>query len=328
MGVIVKFSHLVLFLNLIFCTFCLTILTKSNTANAEQLNFSKNDLGDKIQFSYRWVNHLNIEKHLNFTLPKKAVFNRFRKFKSYKNEFNEAYIHKKIQACIQETPLKGVQINFAKQNGHTKIDIKGKKQQDVNNAYQELAKLERKYNDEYLQSNNYQRFVTYNGIKTIKPNHVFIAEKSVDDLKIFKELVLDDVSVKNIRKATNFVLGFVQSIPYEKLESRITSSGAGFTPPLNLLYRNQGDCDSKVTLTASILRALMPRINLTIVYIDNHALLGIDLLPEGDDITIVKDSITYVLAEPTGPAILALGKIALFSKQAVLAGLYNVEKFK
>jgi len=120
----------------------------------------------------------------------------------------------------------------------------------------------------------------------------------------------------------------VQSIPYAKLESRLTSSGAGFSPPLDLLYRNKGDCDSKVTLTAAILRALMPRINLTIIYIDNHALLGIDILPEGDEVTIVKDDITYVVAEPTGPAILALGQVASFSKQAVLAGLYNAEKFK
>jgi len=328
MGVIMKFSHSMLFINLFFAIFCFSILTTNNFAHAKQISFVKKDLGDKIQFSYRWLDHLKIEKTLDFSLPKKAIFNRFRKFKSFKNEFSEAYIHKEIQACIQKTPLKGVQIDFIKKDGSTHINIKGKKQLDVNNAYQELSKLEKKYGDEYLKKINYQHFVSYSGQNAIKPNHVLIAEQSVADLKIFKELVLDDVNVKNIRKVTNFVLGFVQSIPYAKLESRLTSSGAGFSPPLDLLYRNKGDCDSKVTLTAAILRALMPRINLTIIYIDNHALLGIDILPEGDEVTIVKDDITYVVAEPTGPAILALGQVASFSKQAVLAGLYNAEKFK
>jgi len=317
-----------LLINLVFTTFILSALTLSKSVSAEQLNFVRKDLGDKIKFSYHWLDHLNVEKTLDFTLPKHLIFNRFRKFKSFKSEFSEAYIHKEIQACIQEKPFKGVQVNFEKKEGKTQINIKGKKTVDVNKAYQELAKLEKKYRAEYLQKINYQPFITYNGINTIKPNHVLIAEQSVQDLKFFKGLVLDEVNVKNIRKVTNFVLGFVQSIPYAKLESRITSSGAGFSPPLNLLYRNKGDCDSKVTLTAAILRALMPRINLSIIYIENHALLGIDVLPENDDITIKRDSVTYVLAEPTGPAILALGTIATFSKQAILAGLYNAEKFK
>lgn len=328
MGAIMKFSHLMLFINLTSIAICFILLISSNIANAEQISFTKKDLGDRIQFSYRWLDNLKIEKAINFTLPKQTIFNRFRRFKSFKSEFSEAYIHKKIQICLQESPLNGVQINFTKKDGSTEVNIRGKKQKDVNEAYQELAKLEKKYSAEYLKKINYQRFITYNGINTIKPNHVLIAEQSVQDLKIFKELVLDDVNVKNVRKVTNFVLGFVQSIPYAKLESRIFSSGAGFSPPLNLLYRNKGDCDSKVTLTAAILRALMPRINLAIIYIDNHALLGIDILPEGNEATLIKDSITYVLAEPTGPATLALGKVAIFSKQAVLAGLYKAEKFK
>jgi len=323
MGAIMKFSHLLVLISLFASSLFLF-----DKAQAEQINFSKRDLGDKIQFSYKWHDHLKREKSLKFSLAKKIVFNRFRKFRTFKNEFSNAYVHKAIQACLQEKPLANVQVKFVKEDGQTKINISGKNTINVNNAYQELSKLEKKYGDEFLAKSNYQHFVTYSGINAIKPNHVAIAEQSVHDLKIFKELVLDDVNVKNIRKVTNFVLGFVQSIPYEKLESRITSSGSGFNPPLTLLYQNKGDCDSKVTLTAAILRALMPRINMVIIYIDQHALFGIDLLTEGNDTTIVKDGVTYVLAEPTGPAIFALGKIAPFSKQAVLAGLFSAEKFK
>jgi hypothetical protein len=119
----------------------------------------------------------------------------------------------------------------------------------------------------------------------------------------------------------------VQSIPYSTLESRITSAGAGFNPPLKLLWENQGDCDSKVTLTAALLRSLMPRINIALIFIDNHALMGVNIAAEigSEEMTIEHNGITYLLAEPTGPALLALGTISEDSQQAILQGQYTIE---
>jgi len=72
----------------------------------------------------------------------------------------------------------------------------------------------------------------------------------------------------------------------------------------------------------------MPRIGMVIVYIDQHALLGINSSPRGDDLSIMVDGTPYLLAEPTGPALYNLGEVADFSKRAVLAGLYSTDKFK
>jgi hypothetical protein len=119
----------------------------------------------------------------------------------------------------------------------------------------------------------------------------------------------------------------VQSIPYNKLQSRLTSSGAGFNPPLKLLWENQGDCDSKMTLTAALLRALMPRIKMMLIYIKEHAFIGINIPAKPGEMTIRHDNITYLLADPTGPALLPVGIVGAESELAIVQGQYSIQRF-
>ncbi|MCI2285671.1 hypothetical protein L3081_22700 [Colwellia sp. MSW7] len=135
------------------------------------------------------------------------------------------------------------------------------------------------------------------------------------------------MSIKNIRKVTDYVLSFVQNIPYATLESRVTSSGTGFNSPAKLLWENQGDCDSKVTLTATILRALMPRIPMVMIFIDQHAFIGIATPATTGEMTIEYQGVNYLLGEPTGPGLYKLGKLAPESELAINQGRYVVEPF-
>ncbi len=299
-----------------------------NLAQAKQLSFSHIDLGDSVQLNYRWLDQQNQEQSLSFTVKKHVLFGHFRHFKNYKPQYSEAYIIKRLKTYTHNNPFAKVTVNFVQENEQIILDIQGKDQQTINAAYNKLKALTNQYLQDYLALHNYHQFTTYLGEQAIKPNHIDIADKSVLDVKALKPIILKKVSVQNIRKVTNFILNFVQSIPYSPLESRLTSSGAGFLPPLTLLYKNKGDCDSKVTLAAAMLRSLMPRINIIIIYIEQHALLGIEVMPKADELTLSYQGITYVLAEPTGPALHPLGQVDTFSKQAILAGLYTVEKVK
>jgi len=314
-----------------FCQFIyilFILIISINTVQAEQLGYSRIDLGDKMQLNYHWLDQQQKEQTLSFTVDKQVLFGHFRNFKSYKSQYSEAYVIKKLKAYCRQNPFTNVTVNFNQKDQQVSLNIQGKNQQEVNAAYQKLKHLEQQYLNEYLNQHYYHKFTTYLGEQAIKPNHVEIANKSVLDVKVLKPIILEKVSVQNIRKVTNFILNFVQSIPYSPLESRITSSGAGFYPPLTLLYKNQGDCDSKVTLAAAMLRSLMPRINIIIIYIEQHALFGIEVMPMANELTLSYQGTTYVLAEPTGPALYPLGEVDDFSKQAVLAGLYSVEKIK
>jgi len=264
---------------------------------------------------------------MTFALTKEALFGRFRDFRVYKAKFAEQYVARQIKKALTENPLPDVQVNFIKRRDKISIDIKGSKPTAIQSAYAEIAQMEKKLSQEFLRDNYYQEFTTHDQVSAIKPNHTLIAQSSVNDLKVLRDPILGTVSIKNIRKVTNYTLGFIQSIPYSTLESRVTASGAGFNPPLKLLWENQGDCDSKVTLTGAILRTLMPRIKMVFVFIEQHALIGIDIPPRDGETTVTVEGTTYVLAEPTGPAMYALGKIAPGSELAINNGHYTAEKF-
>ena len=309
---------------LIIATLMLFFMAKGQ---AQQLSFTKTQIEQSYSFHYQWLDHSKTKQEISFTLAQEGLFERFRNFKNYQNSYAQKTILRRIKKHMQRNPIAGVQIRYRQQQDNYFIEARGLDNDKVANAYQELARLEAKITKEYLKETYYQAFTNHQQISGIKVNHVSIANDSVADLKVLKPMILEQVSIQNIRKATNFVLSFVQSIPYSTLESRLTSSGAGFNPPLQLLWQNQGDCDSKMTLTAALLRALMPRIEMALIYIDGHAFIGINIPAEAGEVAIEHEEVNYLLAEPTGPALLPLGKLAPESELAINQGHYIAENY-
>ncbi|WP_019027220.1 hypothetical protein [Colwellia piezophila] len=294
---------------------------------AQQLSFNKTQLKQGYQFNYQWLDHSNVEQAISFTLGQAGLFDRFRSFKTYQGIYAKKTILRGIKKQLKKNPIQGVQIFYRQKRDDFFIEVRGVDKVKVAKAYQTLAQVQDQVTSKYLKDNYYQAFTNHEQISGIKVDHVSIANHSVADLKSLKPIILDKVSIENIRKASDYVLGFVQSIPYSTLESRLTSSGAGFNPPLQLLWENQGDCDSKMTLTATLLRALMPRIKMVFVYIDGHAFIGINISGEVGEVTIEHQGVNYLLAEPTGPALLPLGKLAPESELAINQGHYIAENY-
>ena len=297
-------------------------------ANAKQISFSKQEHNENYQFNYRWLDHQDKERHIAFQLPKDVLFNRFRDFKAYKPNVANLYINKNILKAWRKDPLPQSQLTLIKKQGLYELQLTAVNNEVLMAAQKKLVLLEQEARKNYLDKHHYHQFITYDGRFGLKPDHNKIAQLSIKDFKPIKPLILEQVDIKNIRYATNYILSFSQSIPYSALASRVTSSGAGFNPPNKLIWENQGDCDSKVTLTATILRALMPRVKIALVFINNHALIAIETIVEGDDVTITHNKTNYILADPTGPAIMPLGKLSVDSEQAILNGLYSIEPFK
>ena len=294
---------------------------------AKQFSFTKKIQGDHYNFNYQWLDHDKVRQTISFSLTKSALFERFRVLKPYQGEFAQKTILRTIKKQLRQQPLTGAQVVFKQQQGKTVIQVKGLDEENVTAAYQKIKTIKQEVTTKYFQKNYYQRFTTHDHQTGIKVDHVNIALDSVADFKSLKPIILELVSIENIRKVTNFVLSFIQSIPYSTLESRLTSSGAGFNPPAKLLWENQGDCDSKMTLTATILRALMPRIDMAMIYIDEHAFIGIAIPAKADEMSIEFKGVNYLLAEPTGPALYKLGSLSPDSELAINQGRYVVEEF-
>jgi len=297
------------------------------SAQAKQLSFVKKMHDDYYHFSYQWLDHDKVHQTLNFNLTKPALFERFRVLKPYQGEFAQRVVLRAIRKQLNQQPLKEVQVIFKQHQGKTAIQVEGVNEEAVASAHKKIKEIEQEATKAYFKKNYYQPFTTHDQQTGIKVDHVNIAMESVVDFKPLKPIILEKVSIEGVRKATNFVLSFIQSIPYSTLESRVTSSGAGFNPPAKLLWENQGDCDSKMTLTATMLRTLMPRIEMAMIYIDEHAFMGIATPAKAGEMSITYQGINYLLAEPTGPALYKLGTLAPESELAINQGRYTVEAF-
>ena len=294
---------------------------------AEQLNFTKKTIDDDVLFTYQWLDQAKQPQSMQFAISKVQIFDHFRNFKSYQALHTKQFIDQKLRKELTKNPIPNVEINFSGYANNLQIELKAENQSDIDQANKKITLLEKELMAEHLANNFYTQFLSFDNRLGIKPDHVRIANESVMDFKPVKPIILENVSIQNVRKVSNYVLGFIQSIPYSTLESRVTSTGAGFNPPLQTLWQNQGDCDSKVTLTAAIFRALMPRIKMLMVFIDNHALLAINIPPEGDELTIKYEDLDYILAEPTGPAMMRVGELAPESEFAIRNGRYYAEAF-
>jgi len=305
---------------------CLSLLL-TGSIKAKQISFSKQPQENHYIFNYQWLDHDNQSQSMSFALTKPALFERFRMLRPYQSEFAQKTIMRTVKKQLRKEPLNGAQAFFLQQNGQMVVQVKGREDKNVALAYKKVKEIEQAAISKYFKKNYYQLFSTHDEQSGVKINHTNIANDSVADFKVLKPIILDKVSIKNIRKVTNFVLSFVQNIPYSTLESRITSSGAGFNSPAKLLWENQGDCDSKMTLTATILRALMPRIDMVMVYIDKHAFIGIAIPAIAGEMTIEHQGVSYLLGEPTGPALYRLGELAPESELAVNQGRYVAEAY-
>ena len=327
MGAIIKLWSFLKLNKYFLLTLSLLVFLLPFLSRAEQLSFSKVLKSGNYDFSYQWLDHDNVQQSIRFTLSQEALFDRFRNFKTYQATFAEKTILHRIKKEIKKHPIPNVQVFYRQKNGISTFEVKGPDDKKVRQAYQKLLLVEQKVTKQYFSDIYYQTFINHDQISGIKVNHIDIANASVSDLKPLKPIILEKVSIKNIRKVSNYVLSFVQNIPYNTLESRISSSGTGFNPPTKVLWENQGDCDSKMTLTAAILRGLMPRIEMALVYIDGHAFIGIAIPAEGDEISINFKGVDYLLAEPTGPALLPLGQLAPESEMAINQGRYVIESY-
>lgn len=307
---------------------CLSSVLVSLTLHAEQLSFKKKRVEDGYQFSYSWRDNKQNIQSLSFTLNNEQLFDRYRHFGEYQPHVAQEHVNNALRRHVISNPTPGVFVILDNPGGgQISAKIRGNDQQLIQETETKLQQLGKGFKEEYLNKIFYHEFVTPDNDIAVKPDHPRIANESAQDFKQLKDIIIEKASIKNIRRVTNFILGFVQNIPYSTLESRVTSSGAGFNPPNRLLWENQGDCDSKVTLTASLLRMMMPRIKMALVFIDGHALIGIEVMPSPGDDFIEHEGIQYVLAEPTGPALLPLGTIDEESAIAIHSGYYSLNLF-
>jgi transglutaminase-like putative cysteine protease len=115
---------------------------------------------------------------------------------------------------------------------------------------------------------------------------------------------------QSARQRLTLALALLQTIPYDRLTDRDVADGTGFATPIEMLHLNRGDCDSKATALAALMRTLAPEVRTAMILLPGHAVLAAEIPTEpGDRVIELRDD-KFVLMEPAGPARTPVGEIA------------------
>ncbi|MCC2605377.1 transglutaminase-like domain-containing protein [Planctobacterium marinum] len=296
-------------------------------ANASQTYFHKEETPNKVHLKYRWQDFFGTHRSLSFELDKAQIATQNKQNKSYRPEIAQRYVYMELQRKAQTINPKEARVKFRSRNNELQIEVKSRSEQMIEKWTTELVAEREAAFDRYLAMNYYSRYVSPYGQTGVKPDHIRFVNEAVTALlpasQALYELMDDD---STSRAYVNMILSWVQSIPYNDLQDRMTSNGAGYLPPSEVLLTNKGDCDSKATLTAALLRSLLPNLHMTIVYLPNHALLGANLPHFDGEEKVTEGGIDYLLLDPTGPQLMKVGEVSDETARYINNDMFKVEK--
>ncbi|ATL97146.1 hypothetical protein CK910_00585 [Aeromonas sp. CA23] len=224
-----------------------------------------------------------------------------------------------LQSLLQQAATEFPAVQIALSRPDMELKIKGRQPDQVNKALAWLTQQRDKLESEWLKQHYFQPFTAPDGVAAIKQDHVRIALESRTELAPLADQLKQagTTETEARQKTVAHMLGFIQAIPYQLLDSQSGRSGKGFLSPRQVLEQNRGDCDSKVTLMAAMLAQLFPELKQAMVFVPGHALLGVALPAKPGEATLSWEGETYLLMEPTGPGQFAMGRIASTSQTLV-----------
>lgn len=302
-------------------------LCLSLPVEAAQDYFHKEETPTEIAMQYRWQDNFGTRRNISFKLDRNKLAAQKKINKAYRPEIAQRYVFIALQRAAQKIDPKEARVRFFNRGSDTTFDITSRSNEIVNKWMNELANVKESAFVEFLQMNYYDRYESPYGQKGVKPDHKrFVAENITALLPaaqaIYEQLDEDSTS----RAYVNLMLSWIQSIPYNALQDRMTSNGAGFLSPTDVITSNIGDCDSKTVLLASMLRSLLPNLNMTIVYLPEHALLGANLpFFEGEE-TVKEAGLEYLLLDPTGPSLMKVGEVSGDTTRFIANNMYRLDK--
>jgi hypothetical protein len=292
---------------------------------AQQLSFNKSKKNKEMHFNYTWSDHQDQTTDIAFSLPLRQL--NTQKHKKFIPDLAQQYVYIEMHKAARKIDPKEARVQIQRRGQGIHIEVTSRSSNLLDKWQRSMNQSQEKALNQYLQDNYYSHFRSYLGQKAIKPDHLrYISENTAALLPIAQAVYEKLPTNSESRTYVNLVLSWVQSIPYNELESRITSNGAGYLPPLSVVSNNQGDCDSKTVLMASLVRSLLPDVKMTMVFLPNHALLGIVLPFRTNEQTLDIDGLDYLLMEPTGPSKIPLGEIANRSARDIARNMYNLEE--
>lgn len=313
-----KFKHI----QLLFITLSIVF---SSISQAKQLDFTQAKNGNQTDLNYQWLDHSKKTQNLHFSVDNKTYYGQFRAFRRYRPDLAMRYVEVGLLKALPTISSNIATVRLKKLPQEIQIKVTGSDQAAVLEAKQQASQIQKDTIEQFLADNYYIKYTDSFGQTGIKPDHVRFTMESIPLFDSVAQKLYEKFKATPTRHIINYMLSFVQSIPYNTLENRIESHGAGYSPPNRLLYENQGDCDSKSVLMAALLRSIFSKMGVVIIYLPDHALVGFQIPYQKTDDYVKINGNYYVLAEPTGPAMMPVAKISKSSKRYIDGDGYGYE---
>ncbi|QJR80386.1 hypothetical protein CA267_006155 [Alteromonas pelagimontana] len=305
------------------------ILFFSTAPSAAQLAFERSSTAQGPEYSYRWRDAAGEERSVSFTLDGEILDKAPRAQKNYRPALAQRYVAVELTKAAKTVDPKDAHVKIRQQGDSVEVSVRSRHQEKLQHIQQQFAQAREQAFSDYLEKHYYTRYITPLNQQAVKPDHIrYINEYTQALIPLSQALYEQVVEQSDAREYFNLLLGWVQSIPYNALDDRADSNGSGFAPPATLLAQNQGDCDSKSVMTAAIAKAFLPSTPMILVLLKDHALLGIGLNSKSGEQTIKVDGTSFVLIEPTGPALFRFGEVATSTLQELASGRYTIEKIQ
>lgn len=285
----------------------LSLLLAAPQASAKQIGFARQVDKGTIEYSYHFNDAEGREQKLRFRLPEGVVTRGHREYRPIDSPEVANSLKRRVEQSLDAyvRPMGGtITVTVERKKGSLSVHYEVKLPPNRATAAVE-AEVERRA--ETATSETYAAFFNVRdsaGVE-VRPDFERIVPRAVADLKPVADAIA--AQTDNERERIALALAFVQSIPYAVPDRR---SQGGFVMPSAFFDLNRGDCDVKSAALAAILMSLLPNRSIVMVLPPEHALLAVDIPSAGDEAKIVVNGRSYVLLEPTGPALWAIGRVA------------------
>lgn len=276
-------------------------------AFAQQTAFHAKNSNKQTKFSYKWKEH-DKTYNLSFSIPNTTLYAMPASPASFNQQLLIDSVYRSVMLHAKTIDPRVARIRVRKARDGLSFNVQSS--QSADEILAQLSAANEQAKQAYLDEKMLVAHQVVNNNTSLRHDYTKYVLLSSSSLKVVADAIVEIQQNKSPREFVEIALSWIQTIPYNTIESRLNSNGSGFISPRDLLVQNKGDCDSKSTLLAALLKAYNPKLDLQMIYLSDHALLGLAIKPKPTDITVKQKGIEYVLIEPTGPAQYPIGKVS------------------
>lgn len=295
--------------------------------HSQQLTYNTRALSSGTNVHMLWRDMYGNKRSTAFTLPTYDFREGATDFQAYNPATMNTHILSELKKYARTLESRNTEIDVRPSREGVVYAVKSTSQNTIRSIQQQMNyRLEKIQSDYYAQ--NKLRTYTENGTNYVMPDHSRIAAEYVSKMRPVAAAIKQANKGKGMRDTLNYALNFVQAIPYDTLSSRVSSNGQGFATPYGILKDNKGDCDSKSVMFAAIVKNLYPQVQAAMIYVPEHAFLGLSLPQERNDWALRLGGRPFVLTEPAGPGMVPVGSISSSSRKYLQGKNYTYAQIK